>query len=465
MAQRYEMSTNAGGKFWEVKMSGSTLLISYGGINRGAPRNLEKKYDSEEKTAKEMAKIIKQKIGKGYALVSDSSSSSSGSSSKRKMTTSSVSKKKKKQKKSSNNNNSENPFSEHVYILTGTLSVSRANMENEIRANGAKTGPVTRATHLLLGTNGEGTSKYDKAVERGIQIVDEKYVRNFFTENSNNNNGSSSSSSSSGGWVAPLLAKKYEEKKDPKGWLMSEKFDGLRAIWDGKLLHSRTGKLEFDAPTWFTDELPANFYLDGELWAGKGKFDETNGIVRRTGKANHEQWKKLGLRYMVYDAPDPSLKDAKFEDRISKINELLSKSDPNIVHAVKHTVCKGKEDLMKKLDAMVKKGGEGIMIREPGSKYAHKRSSTLLKLKKFHDAEAEIIGYNDGTGKYSGVVGSLLCRMDKTSGKTFKCGSGLTDDDRKNPPPIGSLITYRYQETTKDGVPRFPTYVRVREKE
>ena len=180
MAQRYEMSTNAGGKFWEVTNTGSTLLISYGGINRGAPRNLEKKYDSEEKTAKEMAKIIKQKIGKGYALVSDSSSSSSsGSSSKRKMTTSSVSKKKKKQKKSSNNNNSENPFSEHVYILTGTLSVSRANMENEIRANGAKTGPVTRATHLLLGTNGEGTSKYDKAVERGIQIVDEKYVRNF----------------------------------------------------------------------------------------------------------------------------------------------------------------------------------------------------------------------------------------------------------------------------------------------
>jgi len=110
------------------------------------------------------------------------------------------------------------------------------------------------------------------------------------------------------------------------------------------------------------------------------------------------------------------------------------------------------------LERVEKLGGEGIMLREKGSRYERKRSKTLLKVKTFQDAEAVVIGHEEGKGKYAGMFGALKVRSD--TGKLFKIGTGFTDKEREDPPKIGATVTYKFQELTNDGIPRFPVYLR-----
>jgi DNA ligase-1 len=105
-------------------------------------------------------------------------------------------------------------------------------------------------------------------------------------------------------------------------------------------------------------------------------------------------------------------------------------------------------------------GGEGLMLRQPGSKYAVGRSFTLLKVKTFHDAEAVVIGHQAGTGRHKGRLGALLVRL--ADGTDFAIGTGFSDRDREKPPGMGATVTFRYQELSDAGVPRFPSYVGVR---
>ena len=98
------------------------------------------------------------------------------------------------------------------------------------------------------------------------------------------------------------------------------------------------------------------------------------------------------------------------------------------------------------------------MVRQPGSKYEIGRSSTLLKIKTFHDAEATVVAIQDGKGKHKGRMGALLVEM--SDGTQFSVGTGFSDKERENPPEIGALVTFRYQELTDGGVPRFPSFVR-----
>ena len=109
------------------------------------------------------------------------------------------------------------------------------------------------------------------------------------------------------------------------------------------------------------------------------------------------------------------------------------------------------------MDTVTKNGGEGLMLRQPGSIYIQGRSNTLLKVKNFFDAEAIVIDHAAGRGRHQGRMGALICRME--SGKQFRVGTGFSDNDRNNPPKIGSIITYRFQELTVSKVPRFPSYV------
>ena len=102
-------------------------------------------------------------------------------------------------------------------------------------------------------------------------------------------------------------------------------------------------------------------------------------------------------------------------------------------------------------------GGEGIMLRRSKSRYEGKRSSTLLKVKSFLDEEALVIAHNPGTGRHKGRMGSLQCRI--KSGKEFRIGTGFSDKIRDSPPSVGSIVTFRFQEYTKGGIPRFPSYV------
>ncbi len=100
------------------------------------------------------------------------------------------------------------------------------------------------------------------------------------------------------------------------------------------------------------------------------------------------------------------------------------------------------------------------MLRQPGSRYVAGRSSTLLKVKTFHDAEATVVGHQAGTGRHKGRLGALLVRL--PDGTDFAIGTGFSDRERENPPAIGATVTFRYQELSDTGVPRFPSWVGVR---
>ncbi|GAA6058258.1 hypothetical protein JCM3770_006084 [Rhodotorula araucariae] len=272
------------------------------------------------------------------------------------------------------------------------------------------------------------------------------------------------------GGVEVLLAHKFDlegRKKDPKGWWMSEKLDGVRAYWDGEsTLWSRVGN-PFAAPASFASKLPKGHQLDGELFIGRDRFDETSGIVR---SMQSPRWNEV--RYMVFDIP--SLASQPFESRLAYLAQLFPRANPatptspnaaklnppeeGIVRVVEHEVCAGWEHLELRLDEVKAQGGEGLMLRQPGSVYVHKRSTTLLKVKTFFDAEARVVAHEPGKGKYEGLLGALRCVME--DGKTtFSVGSGLTDARRADPPAIGTIVTYRFQELTKAGIPRFPTFV------
>jgi DNA ligase-1 len=244
-----------------------------------------------------------------------------------------------------------------------------------------------------------------------------------------------------------LLAHKWETDIDITGWWLSEKLDGVRAYWDGTQFLSRLGN-KFYPPPWFTEALPKS-PLDGELWGGRKLFQRTVGIVKRQDQS--PLWKDL--LYVVFDAPSH---EGTFEERMEHLQTLLGDSTPYVrVHA--QAPCNGLDHLKEELARVEGLGGEGLMARRPKSKYEAGRSNTLLKVKTFKDAEARVIGHVPGAGKHKGRLGALYVEL--ADGTKFNVGTGFSDRERENPPAIGSLITFRYQELSDGGVPRFPSYV------
>lgn len=253
-----------------------------------------------------------------------------------------------------------------------------------------------------------------------------------------------------------LLAHKWENE-DPTGWWMSEKLDGVRAWWDGKKFISRLGN-EYHAPEWFKGELP-DIVLDGELFVGRKRFQETVSAVRKLVPTDSE-WENV--KFMIFDAPEAG---GPFEDRMAYLKAEIEERLGNCggrVEIVKQVKCKGADDLEKHLRRLEALGAEGVMLREAGSLYEAGRSHTCLKVKTFFDDEAEVIGHTAGRGKHKGRVGALVC---KWNGVEFEVGTGLTDKQRESPPNIGSKITFRYQELSTEGVPRFPSFVTARDYE
>jgi DNA ligase-1 len=249
-----------------------------------------------------------------------------------------------------------------------------------------------------------------------------------------------------------LLAERWDGAIDPAGWWLSEKLDGVRAYWDGKQFLSRLRNL-FHAPDWFTAGLPA-VALDGELWLGRRQFQRAVSIARRQDRSDH--WKELA--YVVFDAP---ALDQGFETRLQFVNDCLRQHQPQHARAHEHVLCQGIDHLRQELVRLEALGGEGLMLRRAGSRYEGGRSATLLKVKSFHDAEARVLGHQEGAGRHKGRLGALLVELE--DGTRFAVGTGFSDAERANPPPVGSLITFRYQELTEAGVPRFPSFVGVRE--
>ena len=246
-----------------------------------------------------------------------------------------------------------------------------------------------------------------------------------------------------------LLAQSWTNDVDLAGWWMSEKLDGVRAFWDGKQLLSRLGNV-LHAPDWFVERLPAA-PLDGELWLARKSFQRTVSIVRRQDKSDH--WKEIS--YLIFDAPT---QEASFEERMQFLRDSLAGNKARHLRLLEHTQCRGAEHLREELTRVESLGGEGLMLREPGSRYQVGRSATLLKVKTFHDAEARVVDHQAGSGRHKGRLGALVVQL--ADGTQFSVGTGFSDAQRESPPAIGSTITFRYQELSDGGVPRFPSFVR-----
>ena len=249
-----------------------------------------------------------------------------------------------------------------------------------------------------------------------------------------------------------VLLKTYKEKShNIDGWVMSEKLDGIRSYWDGKKLLTRNGK-EIFAPVWFTKDYPP-FEIDGELWTKRDDFDNISSIVRDKiqTQENDEKWKQI--KHYIFEVPNA--KGGLFE-RLEKVKPY----ENNIIKIIPQIYIKDKEHLKKFHNDLYSLGAEGIVVRDPNALYINKRTSKVLKVKKFKDTECKIIDYTKGKGKYSGQVGAIVCELENKM--VFKIGSGLNDDFRKNPLKIGTIITFKYQNLTSNGKPRFPVYLRVR---
>ena len=250
-----------------------------------------------------------------------------------------------------------------------------------------------------------------------------------------------------------MLAQNAPPGLDPAGYWVSEKLDGVRALWDGRTLRFRSGRT-VAAPPWFIAKLPAT-PLDGELWMGRGTFDALSGAVRRTQPLDAE-WQKL--KYMVFELPKA---EGTFTQRIWQMQALVKTAAWAQLQAVEQTEIAHHAALQAHLKAVIAAGGEGLVLHRASAPATGGRSDVLLKLKAVQDAEAEVVGHVPGKGKFEGMLGALEVKT--ASGQTFKLGTGLSDAQRQNPPAIGSTVTYTYRDVTPAGKPRFASFLRVHE--
>lgn len=327
--------------------------------------------------------------------------------------------------------------------------------------------------------------------------------------------------------------KKLLENGSLQGYVVSEKLDGVRALWDGVVLKSRSGKA-FSPPKCWVENLP-DFALDGELFIARGKFEEVLSIVSKGDsqceKCKCEEWSKVG--YFIFDVPQANQKlnaknsakssadssaessaksytllerlallESWLENRANKTNKASqakttkaknsadldsAKASKNpILHIIPQESVPSQEALQKKLKEIEKLGGEGLVIRKNNAPYERFRTTNAMKLKSYSDTECVVVAHNQGKGKFSNALGSLTCEslpLDFATAKSaenadstqpapltfpphsrkirFKIGSGFSDKDRAAPPPIGTIITYKYYGLTKNGLPRFPVFLRV----
>lgn len=251
---------------------------------------------------------------------------------------------------------------------------------------------------------------------------------------------------------AILLAEVYRDQVDVSRYLVSEKLDGVRAIWDGASLRFRSGK-EINAPRWFLDGLPKR-PLDGELWIARGSFERLSGIVRRDVPDDAE-WRQV--RYMIFELPGAP---GTFSERAEAMRQIARETNVPWLREIEQFPVVDRNSLQKRLKEVVKAGGEGLMLHRADAVYETGRSDVLLKMKPWEDAEAVVIGHVPGKGKYAGMLGALRVRT--SDGRKFSLGTGFTDEQRRNPPPIGSTVTYRYRDMTGSGLPRFASFLRPR---
>lgn len=211
-----------------------------------------------------------------------------------------------------------------------------------------------------------------------------------------------------------------------EGWVMSEKLDGVRGYWNGKQLLTRQGQ-PLSPPAYFIKDFPPfSFKGDG--------------------------WEKLKL--YVFDVPDA---EGNLFERLAKLKAYLVEHPTTYIEIIEQIPVKDKTHLYQFLAQVENLQGEGVVVRNPNAPYERKRSSQILKLKTARDEECTVIAHHKGKGQFENVMGALTCKNHRGE---FKIGSGFNLNERENPPPIGSVITYKYRGLTSRGKPRFATYWR-----
>lgn len=257
------------------------------------------------------------------------------------------------------------------------------------------------------------------------------------------------------GWCAPpplMLAQRYHGDVDPSAYWVSEKLDGVRAHWDGSQLLFRSGE-PIVAPAWFVAGLPSSA-LDGELWIGRGRFEALVGTVRRRTPRDVE-WR--AVRFMLFDLPRHG---GVFTERVKAMRALVGAAGIPWLGAIEQRRVADRDALNRMFREVVDAGGEGLMLHHAEARYVSGRSDALLKYVPWLDDEARVVAYLPGKGRYAGLLGALL--VESEDGRRFRLGTGFTDAQRRRPPPVGALVTYRYRELTAKGLPRFPTFLRER---
>jgi len=252
---------------------------------------------------------------------------------------------------------------------------------------------------------------------------------------------------------ALLQAQNAPSDIDPRGWLVSEKLDGVRGYWDGCVLRSRSGR-RIAAPRWFLERLPG-VELDGELWMGRGRFDALSAAVRRQ-RPDDAEWG--AIRYMVFEAPGA---EGHFAQRVQWLQRLAREQPTAGFHVLAQRTIGTGAALRSLRDQVVAAGGEGLMLHRADAPYTTGRSPVLLKFKPEEDAEATVIGYQPGQGRHVGRLGAL--RVRDLQGRVFEIGTGFTDEQRTHPAPLGATVTYTFRGRTSTGLPRFASFKRLRE--
>lgn len=204
---------------------------------------------------------------------------------------------------------------------------------------------------------------------------------------------------------------------------MSEKYDGVQAVWTGSELKTRTGGI-INAPEWWVADLPKR-KITGELFAGRGRFDYTSGVVRSIEP--DERWNDI--RFMVFDG----IAKGCYSETVKRIT-VLSKNHLNDFYR-----------------SIIEKGGEGVVVKTGGE---------CFKMKPKDDMEGIVVDHVAGKGKHAGRMGALVLKL--RDDRILKLGTGFSDLNRINPPPVGSIVKFEYEGLTSKGIPRFARFIGVR---
>lgn len=243
-------------------------------------------------------------------------------------------------------------------------------------------------------------------------------------------------------------------------YAVSEKFDGIRALWDGQNMFSKSGKI-LAIPPCFSDKLsPLGLkngdFVEGELWIDYGAFDEISSVILRKNPTCTDFER---VKYLIFNAHLGESSD--FLANLSQVKGILDSQnltqDRCIQVITQHRFATQKE-LSDFFNTVIAKGGEGVIVRD---------SRVAFKLKPQNDAECKIVDYSRGKGRIRGKVGAIICESlaDKNSGiekgVIFRIGSGLSDKMRENPPKIGTIITYKFSGISKNGIPKHTRFLRI----